>query len=292
MKRMNNDFHHARLYSHNPLSTEESAQALPFPPNAPRFVSSLISRQGNRKEQQDASACWGNTDDWLSIVADGAGGHLFGGLAAECIITTAEAHWSSTLGEARDDVTAWLLSCITKANESVQRKTAGKGRSTVAALYIENTEFHSVHLGDTRIYQLRNGEIIFRSKDHSMSQILYDRGEISEEEFNGHPGQCRLYKALGVNTEIEPSVHSGTCLPGDIFLLCSDGFWTQTNDKEIIADLGGFSALPYWIGADTPKVTAQLLCKTMEQITARAIDRANGQSDNVSALLVVCSPLI
>lgn len=292
MKRMNNDFHHARLYSHNPLSTEESAQALSFPPNAPRFLSSLISRQGNRKEQQDASACWGNTDDWLSIVADGAGGHLFGGLAAECIITTAEAHWSSTLGEARDDVTAWLLSCITKANESVQRKTAGKGRSTVAALYIENTEFHSVHLGDTRIYQLRNGEIIFRSKDHSMSQILYDRGEISEEEFNGHPGQCRLYKALGVNTEIEPSVHSGTCLPGDIFLLCSDGFWTQTNDKEIIADLGGFSALPYWIGADTPKVTAQLLCKTMEQITARAIDRANGQSDNVSALLVVCSPLI
>lgn len=289
---MNNDFHYARLYSHNPITAEESAQALTFPPNVPRFLSALISCRGNRKEQQDASACWCNTDDWLGIVADGAGGHLLGGLAAECIIATAETHWSATLGEARDDVTAWLLSCVTKANESVQRNTAGKGRSTIATLYIDNTEFHSIHLGDTRIYQIRNGEIIFRSKDHSMTQILYDRGEVTEEEFNDHPGQCRLYKALGVNLDIEPSIHSGTCLPGDIFLLCSDGFWTQTNNKEIIADLGSFSALPYWVGTDTHKVTAQLLGKTMEQITARAIDRANGQSDNVSALLVVCSPLI
>lgn len=270
-------------------ATETALLSLPSA-SIPRFLSSRINCVGDREEQQDASAYWANSESWFGVVTDGAGGHILGGVAAETAIRTADTHWKASGCGARKDPDLWLVACLKNANAAIIDATTGRGRATVAALYIKNSRFYSTHLGDTRLYQIRDNEIIFRTRDDSLAQILYDQGEISESEIATHPGQSRLFKALGENRETDPNLYKGNCHPGDIFLLCTDGFWTHFDNKEIIAEFGRFSHMTYWAGPDASARSAGLR-ETMESMAARAVTRGNGKADNVSALIVVCSPI-
>lgn len=269
--------------------TETALLSLPSA-SIPRFLSSRINCVGDREEQQDASAYWANSESWFGVVTDGAGGHILGGVAAETAIHTADTHWKASGCGARKDPDLWLVACLKNANSAIIDATTGRGRATIAALYIKNSRFYSAHMGDTRLYQIRDNEIIFRTRDDSLAQILYDQGEISESEIATHPGQSRLFKALGENRETDANLYKGNCHPGDIFLLCTDGFWTHFDNKELIAEFGRFSHMTYWAGPDASARSAGLR-ETMESMAARAVARGNGKADNVSALIVVCSPI-
>ena len=142
-------------------------------------------------------------------------------------------------------------------------------RSTIAALYLDGQKAHMVHVGDSRIYRLRSGKIIERTRDHTMVQILLEQGEVKETEMGTHPDQGRLLRALGSDEELRPTYGSAELAENDAFLLCSDGFWERTPSAEIEKL---FQAGPTQTRLDG--------------IVHRAIERNGQKGDNVTSLAV------
>jgi serine/threonine protein phosphatase PrpC len=89
-----------------------------------------------------------------------------------------------------------------------------------------------MHVGDSRLYHLREGRRLLRTRDHSVAQMLMELGEISENEIAGHPDQNRLYRSLGSEESPKPELGNGHVRQDDIFVVCSDGFWEQVNETE------------------------------------------------------------
>jgi serine/threonine protein phosphatase PrpC len=90
------------------------------------------------------------------------------------------------------------------------------------------------HIGDTRIYEIKNGKILYRSKDHSLAQIAVERGEITADQISTHKDQNKLLRVLGsdyfVDADISTDFFPLSC--GDGFVVCTDGLWEYVKDKE------------------------------------------------------------
>ena len=91
------------------------------------------------------------------------------------------------------------------------------------------------HIGDTRIYEIKNGKILYRSKDHSLAQIAVERGEITSDQISTHRDQNKLLRVLGSDYFIDADISTDffPLLPGDGFVVCTDGIWEYVTDKEI-----------------------------------------------------------
>ena len=105
-------------------------------------------------------------------------------------------------GRKFEDPKAALLEICRTAHEAILKlgetpKLAP--RSTISLLYLDRKKAHMVHLGDSRIYRLRSGKFIERTRDHTMVQILLEQGEVKQTEMGTHPNQGRLLRALGIS---------------------------------------------------------------------------------------------
>lgn len=175
--------------------------------------------------------------DNLFVVADGMGGHQAGEIASAI---TVETILNAVL---TSDFSNSLKEVIIKANnailEEVDRRPELSGMgTTVAVLLLEEDFAHVTHVGDSRIYQLTNDQLIQLTDDHSLVAELVKNGEITEEEAKIHPQRNILTRALGTQGKLEIEVNSVPILKGDKFLLCSDGLTGMISEpviKEIIS---------------------------------------------------------
>jgi serine/threonine protein phosphatase PrpC len=133
-----------------------------------------------------------------------------------------------------------------------------------------------IHVGDSRIYQFREGRLIKRTRDHSYVQALLDRGEITEDEIEDHPQSNILLGCLGMATAAPPiETHFIPQLePGDALLACSDGLWHYFSPGEMGA----------LIAERTPREAVELLIE-------EARLRARGGGDNISLAILKLEPL-
>jgi len=132
------------------------------------------------------------------------------------------------------------------------------------------------HLGDSRLYHFRDGKLLFRTKDHSVAELLVAQGELRESEVAGHPDQGRLLKSIGGGGDfVPPKTGEADVAPGDVFILCTDGFW-QRGRIERLARL-----------ASRPGMDLQRLAETE---AARAVKRNGPQGDNTTVVVVVVTP--
>lgn len=179
---------------------------------------------GNRNNNEDKVENIFNENDLLAIVADGLGGYFAGEIASQYVVSRIT-EWRS--GE--QCTVESLLSVVESINEKIRAKQNeyGKMMSTVAVLWIQLVEqtATAINVGDTRIYQFRNGEIIFQSIDHSVAQIAVLAGDIVKEDIRNYHGRNRLIRALGAEDSVKAECVSLTIEVGDSFLLCTDGFW-------------------------------------------------------------------
>jgi serine/threonine protein phosphatase PrpC len=171
---------------------------------------------------------------------------------------------------------------IREGHEAINRAGAEKGltpRSTCALLYLRDgdraSDAHWAHVGDSRIYRLREGQVSRLTRDHSIVQMLVDLGKLSEDEMGNHPDQNRLTQSLGGDAQPMPDFGNDSVKPHDAFLVCSDGLWEMIPQSEMAAALGAKR-----VGDDGAKHLAD-----------RAFDRAKPKSDNITvALLRVDGP--
>ena len=235
-----------------------------------------------RSHNEDSIAA--DAQNGLVVLADGMGGYNAGEVASGMATTVILTEMRQILTEVqphdreegtREEIAARLVhEQILKANTSIyqaaqsQPQYAGMGTTLVVCLFYDNRVLVA-HLGDSRLYLLREGTLRQVTRDHSLLQEQIDSGIITAEQAKNAAHKNLVTRALGIDPIVEPEIHEYPARPGDLYLLCSDGLCDMVDDEDIgmtLEALGG-----------NLKLAAQ-------QLVQMAND--NGGRDNVSVILV------
>jgi serine/threonine protein phosphatase PrpC len=204
-----------------------------------QFEYAKLSLIGDREENQDRVLVMVGDDAALLIVLDGMGGHADGARAAEVACETiAEAFRVSQTPIL--DPQGFLHKSIGRAHAHLvslgaELSIESRPRATCAICLVQDGLAFWAHVGDSRIYIVRNGQALERTRDHSHVELLLQEGVISEEELADHPMKNFVECCLGGDAALPGmSVTTGKKLrPGDILLACTDGLWSGVNDEEL-----------------------------------------------------------
>lgn len=175
----------------------------------------------------------------LVAVADGMGGHAAGEVASRVAI---RALAPLDDDEAGADIGGQLRDALHEANETLRSMTddnsalRGMG-TTVTALLASGRRLGLAHIGDSRAYLLRAGELVQITKDHTYVQELIDAGEIAPDEASSHPRRNMLMRALDGGDTLEPDVRVREAVQGDRYLVCSDGLTGVISDETLTSVL-------------------------------------------------------
>ncbi|WP_224769287.1 PP2C family protein-serine/threonine phosphatase [Nocardioides ochotonae] len=192
-----------------------------------------------RKDNQDS----GYAGPWLLAVCDGVGGAARGDIASSTAISQLRRLDTEPVVESPDDLLGLVSGALHRAhdriNELVDEDASLNGTSTTATVALFDGHRAAFgHVGDSRAYLLRNGELSQLTKDHTFVQSLIDDGRITEAEARVHPHRNLILRALGGPGDTEPDLFLLDLLPGDRLLLCSDGASGVLPDPRLAAVLG------------------------------------------------------
>jgi protein phosphatase len=228
-----------------------------------------LSSVGDRDINQDCMAHRVCADYAVFVVADGLGGHHAGEKASQffCrgLIEQAQLFQTQINSKPELGVREWIAAAVNRMRELfADDPNAANAHTTCAILYLDDQRVISVHCGDSRIYRLNPIQVIWRTKDHSLTQQLLDEGKISEWEMGIHPEQTKLTRSINVVTapQVDISVFSAM-RAGETFILCSDGFWESIKEQEFLQLSQASSSK-----------------NELRKMAKMAILRAQGKSDN------------
>ncbi len=238
------------------------------------FTGFAAQDQGDRSEQQDRIAILTSPNApgcAFGVLADGMGGKSGGALAAENVVLTSKLRFDEF---SRNEPIEPFLNALVSEVHTILRLTAMTSgldpHSTFAAVLLQPDRVDWCHVGDSRIYHIRDRKLMHCTSDHTVFHELVQLRKISAERARLHPSANSLVNALGA--ERNPVATFGS-LPqpqaGDTFLLCSDGLWNYFHAGEIVLVI---ESMPLREAAQT--------------LISRARARANGQGDNCSLILL------
>lgn len=211
----------------------------------------------------------------FALVCDGMGGENAGEVASGNVADMVLKYFKKSLvpGIHPNSIRELLLTAISAANAVVydmaqkNPELSGMGTTLVCAVVLEGMAY-TCHVGDSRIYVMENGNVRQLTHDHSMVQMLVDRGELSPEEAEAHPQKHYITRAVGVSRQVEPDYEELEFGPGARLLLCSDGLSNYFSDRQSLINLMDLAA--------------------KKRSAAPFIDYAleSGGADNITAVLV------
>jgi serine/threonine protein phosphatase PrpC len=217
-----------------------------------------------RKANEDSYIVMPELGFWA--VADGVGGHEAGQLASQTLTNEL-----ATMGPSvsASDQLARFQDRVLRGNDRirqiVEERGGGMMGTTVAAILIFDMEFACVWSGDSRVYRVRDNKIEQISHDHSEVQELIDQGVIKPEEAGSWPRR----NIITIFDDPDVEIRQGEILPGDVFLVCSDGLTGHVADDEILTGV---------IDERSQDACDALIERTLER----------GATDNVSVIVVRC----
>jgi PPM family protein phosphatase len=179
----------------------------------------------------------------LFVVADGMGGAQAGEVASGLAAETFAAGLPDG-GSPEERLAAQALEANRRIHERSRRdhEVAGMG-TTLTAAYVDGDEVALAHVGDSRAYLLRDGELTQLTRDHTLVEELVRRGRLTEEEAAGHPQRSIITRALGPEPDVEVDTFTQRVRDGDVLLLCSDGLTSMVSEAEVGAILRGAASL-------------------------------------------------
>ena len=197
------------------------------------------SRLGNRHVNQDRFDVFESKDTVLLVMADGMGGHKGGEIAAEVACRAAGQVFNKTefpIGNAPAFLKQIVVQCqadIVKAG--INHAPEIEPKTTLVLCLIQKGDVIWTHVGDSRLYVIRNEVILQHTVDHSNVERLFQLGQITKNEKKTHPSRHMVTQCLGArNKPPRPNVSSMMGLqPQDVLLLCSDGLWGQLHSQDI-----------------------------------------------------------
>ena len=199
---------------------------------------------GKRETNEDAVSFQEGDGSFLAIVADGLGGHSRGEVASGEAVSSI-----SRLLKDKEPEEDALVKAIRQASENIYalRKDNIPLHTTVTVLWLGEKKSYVANVGDSRIYQFRDGKIIFQSLDHSVAQMAVLIGEIDPSEIRMSKDRNRLIRALGDGNETKVDIHPIEICAGDQLLLCSDGFWEAVTEEDMLCRLSESDSVHSWL---------------------------------------------
>jgi serine/threonine protein phosphatase PrpC len=204
------------------------------------YALSQETRIGTRRMNQDRIGHWATSECMLMAVADGLGGHPYGEVAAEIAITLLAEAFEREAQPRLADPGDFLNRAIGTGHAAIVREGERRGvtdtpRTVLVACIVQDGHAYWTHVGDSRLYLIRDGRIITRTRDHTVVQQLVDAGRIREESVTTHPERNRLLQCLGGYEPPRPAPLTKERLAQhDILLLCSDGFWNPLTQRQLL----------------------------------------------------------
>lgn len=220
-----------------------------------------------RSNNEDAYANRGYDSFELSVIADGMGGHLAGEVASKMATEAVLAYFDRE--QKRTDYPRMAGEAVEEANRLLYEKqskdptVSGMG-TTADVVVVEGSTLHLAHVGDSRVYLLRDACLRQVTADHSLVGDLIRRGLLTEQDAKSHPDRSVVTRALGAAPQVEVDLLSIPLRDKDRILLCTDGLSNMVDDEEIRSVLMEFESLA--------------LCA--EQLVARA--NGHGGADNIT----------
>ncbi|WP_218015211.1 PP2C family protein-serine/threonine phosphatase [Brevibacillus dissolubilis] len=233
----------------------------------------VLCKAGGREQNQDCgdfaqhesfgTTCW--------VICDGMGGHRGGEVASQLAVTeiirSFRQKGSFTLKA--------LQKHIYNANEAIIARQESDRmltsmQTTMVMLLSDGKRVMWAHIGDARLYHFRGGRMLFHTKDHSVPQVMVNAGEIRVDQIRYHEDRNRVLRSLGKKEDLRPTIQGEPVelMAGDVFLLCTDGFWEYVTEIEMEVTLSKSQHPQDWL-------------IRMEQILLK---RATGKHDNYSAI--------
>ena len=236
-----------------------------------KFSVFQVSRKGGRQQNEDRMGYSYTRSSGILLLADGMGGHPEGEVAAQLALQAMSAMYQKQANPVLGDVTGFLNSAIMAAHRQIIKYAIEKGmldtpRTTIVAAVVQEGAATWVHCGDSRLYLVRKGQLVTRTRDHSyMEQPPNGQSATRAAE---RLNRNILYTCLGSPTKPVFDISGPVALQqGDKIMLCSDGLWGTLDDADIVRQLG-----------EKPVGNA------VPDLVESALQKAGASSDNVTVI--------
>ena len=235
-----------------------------------KFSVFQISRRGGREKNEDRMGYCYTRGSGLFLLADGMGGHPEGEVAAQMALQTMSAMYQKAATPLIEDVPGFLSDSVMAAHRQILRYALDRGmadtpRTTIVAALVQDGTVSWVHCGDSRLYLVREGEMMVRTRDHSY-QEQRQVTPVGKPSYVGN--RNILFTCLGSPTKPILDIKGPVPLQqGDRVLLCSDGLWSSVEDPDIVQQMA-----------------ANPIPVSVPELVDAALKKANGNSDNVTVI--------
>lgn len=231
------------------------------------------TRIGKRRNNEDRLGYSYAREALLMVVADGMGGHYYGEIAAHIAVQTLTEAFDREAKPKLNDPFMFLRQGFNHAHKAIldfanMHELADSPRTTCVGCVVQGNVAYWAHSGDSRLYMLRKGKVLARTKDHSRVQALVDQGVISEREMPDHADRNKIYGCLGGQQAPEITYSRKTPMEaGDVLILCSDGLWSGISGEFLASSV-----------RNTP------LARAIPALLDAAESKEGAHTDNLSAL--------
>lgn len=245
-----------------------------------KILTGSICKQGGREYNQDFLDLTVGDDGACLVVCDGLGSYYGSEVASRICANKIVETYSQIkqLDPERAVRPEFCQSYIQTAHNCVidekERNPKIKSSCTTVACVISNFRTTVMsHIGDTRVYFFKNKHLHFQTKDHSLSQIAVEMGQIPLRDIRSHKDQNKLTRVLGSDYYIPPDcdIYNSPLQPGDAFLICTDGFWEYVYEEEMEEDIA----------------TSQTPDEAIAKMEKRLLERVTKFNDNYSAIVAM-----
>lgn len=241
-----------------------------------RFSVYQESQIGGRKVNQDRMGYSFTRDALLLLLADGMGGHLLGEVAATIAMQTVGSLFQQSASPYVKKPERFLEDSFFAAHREIHRYRAINNlpetpRTTIVACLIQHNTAFWAHCGDSRLYWMRDGQILACTRDHSRIETLIAQGRADPSERATHPDRNKLFNCLGApNMPIVEISRRASLQAGDVMLLCSDGLWGVMPDHVLAQQLQNHT-----------------IVRAVPELISTALGIGGKNGDNVTALAMM-----
>lgn len=196
-----------------------------------------------RRSRNEDSFRFGQCEDTVewAVVCDGMGGARGGQtastIAADMVSRKIDKCYNKLMND--NSIQNLLLSAVTTANVAIYDRAKaddsldGMG-TTIVACMVKNKVACIAHVGDSRAYIIRDGQLRQITKDHSLRQEMLDKGQITQAEYDHYPNKNIITRALGINEAVDIDFDTEDINDGDVLILCTDGLYGCVSEKEML----------------------------------------------------------
>jgi PPM family protein phosphatase len=242
-----------------------------------RCMTEMVSRAGGRSQNQDYCNFVEVGDVRCWVVADGLGGHRGGEIASRNAVEAVLASFAKDPQLERQSLQRHLEAAQAAVLDGQSHQPElSTMRTTIVALLADAKRALWGHMGDSRLYCFEKGIIASQTSDHSVVQAMANAGQLTQEQIRHHEDRNRLLRCLGNSeSDFSPTILAEPrALASDAaFLLCTDGFWENVLEDEMVVDLAKAKVPGDWL-------------TLMED---RLLERAKEGDDNYTGVAVMCS---